>query len=308
MTRPCSKLRLLLALVAGAAGVGVGAAGTKAAEQTASRPARLTLERPFRILVERKDAEGSRSVTVFSEGFGFWQNETQFPLPTTALDTITGALADARFQSMPDVLGDGKRRLRGRVSVVSPSLNKEVIQLLTGEQSQAFDRLTAAIADACEPLASDGIRPKDLADGLSKVASGELAPAALGLVVQRQPELAHPQGSGWLLNVEYGAGTLQESVDRRRSEPRRLALSPESVRRLALQLRDSGIAAWPVNLYSTEYVQIIVSVLQWRHVVEARAFARLTPTTHPQEQKKLEGLLAGLESWRREAAAPAGHP
>jgi hypothetical protein len=305
------SLSVTIVVLAGAAGPGVEVASAQApaaasAQVPAATPGNRELERPFRILVERLEEQGSRSVTVYSDGVGFWKNARQFQVTPAALDAIRAALDESGFRTMPDMLGQGRKRLRSRVSVASPSLTKEVVQLLTGEQSTAFDKLTAAIVDVTEPLAKEGVSPTSLADGLAKVASGELAPAALGLVVQRQPELTQPQGPGWLLSIDYGEGSLQESLDRKRGEPRSLDLPADGVRRLAASLRDSGFAAWPSNLYSQEYVQIIVSVMRWRKVVEARAFTRLTPKTRPAEQKQLDELLVALEAWRREVPARPG--
>ncbi len=296
---------VLASLIAGTASLGVAAAPTQVAAPPVGHAG---LDRPFRILVERFGPEGARSVTVYSDGVGFWRNERQFKVPPAAIETILSTLETSGFKTMPDLIGAGPRRIRSRVWVDSPSLKKEAAQLMNGEQSKALDQLTAGILDLAEPLARVGVTPTSLEDGLAKVGRGELAAAALTLVVQRQPELSHPKGPGWLLTVEHAEGSLQESVDRRRGELRHLNLQPEAVRRLAEKLHDSGFAGWPANLYSKEYVQLIVQVLRWRKVVEARAFTSLSAASHAVEQKSLDDLLAALETWRQGVSTAAPGP
>ena len=118
-----------------------------------------------------------------------------------------------------------------QISLELDGLEKTVVQLRKGDQSEDLRELAAALLAVSRGHAERGITPTGLADALAKVASGELAPELLSLSVQRKPMAGQegrglaPRGApaarrGPALHAGRGIrrGTTGELSRRRRSE------------------------------------------------------------------------------------------
>lgn len=262
-------------------------------------PAASPTPAPFvRVRVERYAETGGESAVVFGQGFAFWQDRVQVSVPRETLEAIARAFEEARFSEMPELLGAGRKRLRVLVERESADgTSKQVVQLFTGDQSEAIDRLAASVLDPIRPLAEGAVGPSGLEDGLRRIAAGELAPQALTLVLNRKPELSAPAGAEGFL-VEVQTGHVARRPFRQGAgygEARPLAWSDDILRKIAARLADGQLESLPGNLFADQVVTLDVRVLKLRKSIEARRFSGLTREKHGEAQSRFDTLLSDLE-------------
>ena len=246
---------------------------------------------------------------VFGSGVGIWNRETQFTLPREAVRLLLVELRDSGFASMPSSYGgdpdeatpeEEPQQLTCRVGLQLDGASRLVVQLLGGRQSSELRRLAEHILDACRGRAAAGIAALDLDDGLAKVAAGTLAPEVLQVLLSRRPERAPP--NGWVLRVDGRTARMEwPGAEAASAEARLDAVETTALARL---LREEGVARLPVNLYADELTDLAVRVLRHERKVQARRFARMSPTTHGEEQARFDTVLKALLDCRERWFGP----
>jgi len=263
---------------------------------------------------------GLDTLEVFGSGVAVWNGSRQFAMPADATRRILSLLRDAGFATMPSAPG-GERRSKEhgpllprpgtevtcQISLELDGLERTVVQLRKGEQSEDLRELAAALLAVSRGHAERGITPTGLADALARVASGELAPELLNLSAQRRP-MAGQEGRGWLLAVrrQYAEArpfTPGEGV----GEPRRERLDAQEIRALAELLTRDRLPTMPANLWSDVYTDLEVTVMRWGKSVQARRFDGLKPDALGDRQNAFDHLVDRLiQLSDRILSAPAG--
>ena len=247
------------------------------------------------IYAERTHGKGE-SLALHGDGTLFWNEERQVRMPAATVSQAVAALHAARFASMPDSFGTGKRWLRHRVRVRTTGGSKEVYQVIKGERSVELETLVNRLFEIAQPAPDAGVAVTSLADGLRKIASGDLEPRALSLLLDRRTE-AGAAASGWLARVQESQLSRAPIVSGRHGVPATAPLPPETVRGLAAALADQDLESLPANVYSTDYTHLKVEILRWSKDVEARQFAGMTPRTRGAAQERYDRvylLISGV--------------
>jgi hypothetical protein len=255
-----------------------------------------------RIRVDWARGEGMISAELFGSGVGIWNERVQFRLPRRELLAVLGDLREARFGSMPGGFGEETDflRMRGKMSLTIGAATKGVVQLETGPQSERFRALAEKILRLAERSARGGVSAASLADGLAKIAAGKLAPEALDLVIVRREEnLENPAGGDGSMLAIRGRAVRARVFQRGAGygPPRRLWLSEAEARKLAALLAEGSPSGLPPNLYSPEYTDLHLAVLQWKKDLQARRYLGVGPRTHGARQDgfdRIAGELARL--------------
>jgi hypothetical protein len=328
-SRPVAALFLLAALTACS---GAPAPGTSARPEAGGEPAAVSdpVSRALDTALERRsweelrlesecrdDAGHLRSVTLFGSGVGIWNRERQFPLSRERLLGLLEAVRAAGFGSMRETHG-GKSdpepvssaawglQLICRVRLALDGVEKQSYQLSEGRQDAGLKNLAERILAVGEELGPSGVAADSLEDGLARIARGELAPEALTLQLQREPEDPKSAEKGWILRIEHGRAQISfHTPETGWTDPKRVPLARDEVAGLARQLAAANPEDLPVNLYSSWYEDLEIRVLNRKKSLQARRFAGLTPETHGEKQKRLEQVLAVLEDFeKRVAGAP----
>lgn len=242
-----------------------------------------------------------------------WEQRLQLAVPAASLESILTAFSKARFAAMEPFYGEAEEEGEGpprfedhdaaegvrvacRVTARLGDVVKEVIQSAEGERSKALLRLAERIFTTLEPLTASGIGAADLADGLAKLASGELGAEALSLTFLRKPELsAPPSARGFLLQIAGGTVSVQRFAPATGYVPPvSQALSPAAAADLGASLAAAAPAQLPANLYASEITDLRIRVLDREAVVLARAFTGLAPTAAGEAQVRFDGLVERL--------------
>jgi hypothetical protein len=248
------------------------------------------------------------SVEILGSGVGVWNSSRQFAMPADAIRRTLSLLRDAGFAAMPAAArGERGSREAGprlprpgtevtcQISLELDGLEKTVVQLRKGDQSEDLRELAAALLAVSRGHAEQGITPTGLADALAKVASGELAPELLSLSVQRKP-MAGQEGSGWLLAVRRQHGEARSfTPEGGFGEARRARLEAREIRTLAELLTRDRLPTMPANLWSDVYTDLEVSVMRWGKSIQARQFDGLKPEALGVQQRAFDHLIARLD-------------
>lgn len=248
----------------------------------------------------------STSARVYGNGVGIWNERAQFRLSKAQVVSMLSTLQKARFGSMPDRFGESEEdernegpRLKGRIAVRAGWVSKTVIQLVDGDQSAEFASLAGKLLAICEGPARKGVEAASLNDALKKLASGELAPEALQVTVQRR--FAKPNTdtgeAGWILQLE-GRRALAEVLPAGKTilPHKLLILSEAEFHGLAQLLAESRAGEIPINVYAPEYTDIQLAVLRWSRAISGRRFLNLTPETHGEKQKSFDRLYEAFRA------------
>lgn len=270
----------------------------------------------LRIDSECQDETGHlRTARLYGTGVGIWNNERQFTVSQERLLGLLEALRHAGFGAMRETHGGKDDPATGapprwglemicRVRLALDGVAKQSYQLSEGRQSAELRDLAGQVLAVAEELGPSGVAADSLEDGLDKIARGELAPEALTLQLQRQPEGAGPHQEGWILRVEDGQAQFSvSSPETGWSPPRRVRLTREEAVGLARRLAAVRPAELPVNLYSSWFEDLEIRVLNRKTSLQARRFASLTPETHGERQKRFEQIVAALEELKERVAS-----
>lgn len=300
-----------------------GAAGETAEDETDEglrRALAESIRRPgswaeLHLAVECQSEGGMRSLEVFGNGVAVWANRRQFDLPVADVAHLLSLLEEADFVGMEDQYGGGSEEdsatmITCRVQLELNGMKKESVQLFKGEQSAEFRDLADSVLDSCADRGEAGVSAADLREGLEKVAAGELAPEVLTVMLHRKPDdrSAGAGARGFLLRLA-GPRVVTRAYGPAAGygEPLALELDPGEVEDLARSLADGDPASLPANLWAEHYTDLSIQVLNRRKAVQARQFARLTPTTHGRLQEAFDTLYATLEAIHERALA-SGRP
>ena len=245
---------------------------------------------------------GRNSVEIYGSGTAIWAGRAQFKFDRQQLRTILGLVLEYDFPAMeetyggkedPSVPGEFAIRVTCLIQLTLDGISKQVAQLYGGRQSREMRQLAEEIIKFSEVQGREGVETESLQDALSKLATGELAPEILDLLVYRKPDPEALQAgvSGWLLRVQGYQASAQPLSPGGLKEPRLLDLDDASVRSLSSVLADLEVGDLPLNLYADDYTDLSLKVLQWKKSVQARQFAGMTPATHGQKQSRFDRLL-----------------
>lgn len=250
-----------------------------------------------------------RSVRIFSSGVAIWGGERQFQLTEVEISDLLQQLVSADFPALPDQYGgspepDRMQAKNARTVVCNlrvgfAGVEKEVLQINRGEQSETFARLVNGLLDSCEEPAAAGVGAEDLAQGLEMVASGELDPATFELHFQVMAEGAAPEESvdEFILGVEGLMATvrLRDPVDGY-SEPSQLELTGEELSELAWKLADNAPSRFPQNLSAPSYSDLSIRVLKRKMSLVARPYRGIDPKTHGELQQDFDATVELLDA------------
>ena len=258
--------------------------------------------------------DGRASITrLYGDGVALCDRRLQIHVSKDRVLAVLRALRRARIGAMPDRFGEGEEgeedekreaeekhegpRLKGRVSVRVGSLSKMVLQLIDGEQSAELEKLAAEILAVCHG-AKAGVGADDLADGFRKLDAGSLAPQTFALNLQyRRKAAGTVPGEAWILEIE-GRRVTDSLIPPSPSAPRsrRLVLSDADFQALTKGLAGDGIADLPINLYSADYTDLGVAILNRSRSISGRKFLNMTPETHGEKQKAFDRILEALRA------------
>jgi hypothetical protein len=251
-----------------------------------------------------------RSATVYGSGIGIWNREKQFTLTKAQIIALLKILAEGGFTKLKPRYGGLSRPVRGpalgapeilmgNLTLTLGKVSKGSIQLGRGEQSKELAGLANKILDLCEQAAREGVSATDLSDGLRKVASGRLHPITLSLLVQRiENEGRGP--NGWILRINGRQAEVQLRSKTGIAQPVRMELSEKQLGELCDLLLKNDAAGLPINLWAPDYTDFRVSIFRAEKSLQARKFARLTPTTHGEKQKHFNRIFAALDKLHQE--------
>jgi hypothetical protein len=280
-----------------------------------------------RITADRAtDDRQQQRVVIYGNGVAVWNNRLQFGIAEEDIKRILAAFDAASFDTVS--LTNKGKILRRRAAIRAGSYERE--QWETWEQElirldeletknrlrerQGLERepvvdpplatLVDSIINSVLPMVEKGGTTADsLADGLRKIASGELAPETLSVTMLVKPEPGHPgETGGFTFQIADATASTSDFQGEERgfAAPRSVKLSPARLRELASRLASLDPESLPGNLYSPKYEQILISVLNHEKSILARPFAGLTPEKHGQAQKRFDEMASWLDSTRGE--------
>lgn len=274
-----SLVPLLLAVATGAPAADPDFAGAlRAGAQDAAVP--LTVE------VECTEETGPRTMKLFPSGVLIWNGERQARLSPGTREALLKALLEAGFADFEDRyggvpsgdLGEPPVLVLCRIEVGVGGARKMSYQDVNGERSQLFLGLAAALLDLAEPAGRAGRTADSLADGIARLASGELAPEALTLRLMVLP--ADDVVAGAILDI--AGGELRRRAYRpgvEVGEPQVSRLAPATLRQLTGALAAADPATLPARLPAADRYHLHVQVLQ--HAKSVRAAPSASPSVAP---------------------------
>lgn len=222
-------------------------------------------------------------VRVFGTGVAIWDGRLQFRLAKPQVLSILETLQKARFGSMPDRFGGSKAppgraplRLVGSIAVRVGMLQKLVAQVDRGDQSKEFAELANEILGICRGPGLKGDGAASLPDALRKLAAGQLAPETLEALVQRRTSRSEPGSpqDTWLLRLEGRTATSREMPQGKAPEDSRsLTLSAGEFEALIALLISNDVSSIPKNVYTAQYTDLRVEILNQMQSIVGRKFA-----------------------------------
>lgn len=259
------------------------------------------------LVVECFDKDARRSLEVFGSGVAVWNNQRQFRLPVSDVSHLLGLLEKADFVGMEKQYGGRKSsglekpKPRGATVVTCQvrlnldGLMKGSAQLLKGDQSEALKALAKDILDFRQEKGEQGVTAADLREGLEKLSAGELAPDVLTLILHRKPERPSTTTEGFLFRLS-GSRVTTRTFDSSEgySETKEAELTPAEFEELARVLANADPASLPDNLWADSYTDLSIELLDKKKSIQARQFARLTPSTHGKLQLDFNSIYNSL--------------
>lgn len=282
-----------------------------------------------RITAERTTDDRQRHhVVIYGNGVAVWNERLQFRVDADTIRRILAFYDAAAFETIPTASPKGKF-LRRRAAIRAGAYQREAwesweYELSRNEERETIKRsnerkgivdkeldkepalttLVDSIITTVSPIVEKGgTTAESLADGLQKIASGQLAPETLSLMMLVKPEPGSGEDSGgFVFKVDEGIASWSDFQGEQRglAVPRKMKLTPSQLRDLASRLAAFDPASLPVNLYSPKYEEVTASVMNHRSSVLARPFTGLTPTKHGQAQTRFDEMQSWLSSAGRE--------
>jgi hypothetical protein len=245
-------------------------------------------------------------LVVYGRGVGIWEGKRQFVVAPDAVRTLIEALRDGGFAELAPSYG-GRPAPAGspgpdsasaiqvtcRVRLELAGVTKQVVQLDEGEQSAELARLAAALYALASPATAVGIEAASLAEGLAKIARGELAPETLSAMLHRKPELAAGAGErpAFLLRLDGRVARTRRYAPGEGYGPTlELVLGRAELGELAAALAEHAPDRLPANVWAPDYNDLSLAVLDRRVTVQARRFSGMTPATHGEAQTGFDAV------------------
>ena len=247
-----------------------------------------------------------RSAKVFGRGIGIWNRSGQFSLTSDQVRHLLKMIHDSDFateQSESVEVGGPRTPFAIKVlcdlTLSISGSNYGEKQLDREKEKPKLTALANMILDFCEQPAQSSIRAASLGEGLDQIRKGRLAPETLSLLFHRKPPLGVSGGSreGVLLQLAGRELQVQSFVPGEGySSPLVRRLNHAEVLELVSYLIETRAHEFPPNLYSTDYTDLTVSVLNWERKVQAQRFSGMTRDTHGDRQVQFERLVEFLKA------------
>ncbi len=262
-------------------------------------------------------------IRLWADGVGIWDDESQFRLKPAERLAVLKAFRDHGFCGINDELvkeGSGRRKSPNgmlqeqSVTLAIGKVTKTVTHVVSTfgvfadveEAARPLVALVSAVRKTCEGPAKKGVRAKDLADGLAKVADGRLPDVALRVSVSSPLEAG---GGGWMTRLEGRDVTASVATKGKGwSEPASLRLSVEELRELVRQVAAAKPGTFPQNIHDEGYTDFTVAVLDRSVIVQARPFASLDPMKQGAVRAGSRAVLAAVRKVHDRALAEAAKP
>jgi hypothetical protein len=257
----------------------------------------------LRVSVEQAAEGKGEGVVLYGDGTAFWNDKSYVRLPLADVDRVRAAVEASGFKEMPAVFGAGRKRLARRVAVAAPGFEKAVVQLQTGDQSEALAGLAASVLDVVRTRLGEAISTRDLAGAAQLLSRRELPLQALALSYLRKPA-APSQEPGFLLKIRDGRASVQPVHGDRFGKAAEVPLPVEVPGQVASALVERDFARLPQNLYATGYAEVVVTVLGHRKAVLARQFAGMGPDEQSDARARFEAITALLDGLVKRGIAP----
>jgi hypothetical protein len=301
-----SKVSLLLScLLFGISTLPALALEAPTADETAVRQA-ITDARdkngPFDLEVFCTNNQARRALYIFPDGVAVWNHSLQLRLPQALRAGMLDLLLTHDFPSFLPRYGETEEsdrmdeafRVSCRVSLTVEGLTKVSEQFYDGPQEKRLLELAKALLDRVQPLEIRGTGAADLADGLAKLASGELDPKLLNLRYVTLPASKDQPGNIFRINATR--------ISRQRYTPGEnigavewTSLSSCDYQKLMRAIEAADIPVMPVNLWSNDHIELEVQVLDHRKSIVAQPFTRLRESRSSQAQVRFAALLTELD-------------
>jgi len=260
--------------------------------------------RGLRIEAECPGEDGPRAVVLFGSGTGIWNGAAQFALPSAEIVGILRAFREALAATPPAATSTSGRPAVLIVCRARLELDGHAAQLVQtnkeGRRRELWDLAERIFAVTSGP-GGHGERAATLADGLRRVASGELRPEVLRVVAQWRQDPAG-EGPGWFLELDGGAATSRAILLEGYGEPRRLDLDAAAVRDLARRAVEAGFPDLPLHVDAPAYLDLTIAVLAHTRTLQARRFAGADPA-RAAAAERLAPLVAALADLHRSIQA-----
>ena len=252
----------------------------------------------FRVRADWEREHEMESAEIHANGAGIWNDEVAFRLQPEDVGRIKRSIDGARFASMPDRFGKGRKRIRGKVTVSTAGAVKTVVQMADAPRSEALATLAAEVITLARNAAKSGTRAESLGDGLQKLGTGALPLEALRVFAQRRDD----GGAGWLVHIR-GREAIARAVEPTSGygSARRIVLTDDELRGLVTLLRESDFTTLPNNLYASMYTDFRVEVLNRSRDLQARAYGGVTAETHGARQQAFDRAFASVHTLAQRA-------
>src|SRR5438132_1197925 len=223
------------------------------------------------------------------------------------VNRILAAFDAAHFENLPSAK-EGER-LRRRAGIRAGEYSREVFDTWESDEEtegkkekrkeNALEKLVNSIFTIVMPVAKKGgPGAASLSGGLKAIASNQLAPETLTIILLVKPEMSQSEaGSGFLLHIADGYAT-STPYGAQGQNPARIKLTDSQIRDIAGRLATVEPETLPANLYATNYEDLTITIFNRRKNVMARQFAAMTPTKFGEAQKRFDTLIAWLEEKR----------
>lgn len=245
---------------------------------------------------------------VFGNGVAIWDRKLQFRLSKPQVISVLEPLHKARFGAMPERFGGSKTapgraplRLVGSITVSVGPLRKLVVQVDRGDQSKEFAALATEILGICREPGKKGLGATSLSDALRKLASGQLAPEAFEALLQRRTSRSEPGSpqDAWVLRLEGRSVTNREMPQGKTPKaPTSLTLSPEEFETLIALLISNDLPSIPKNVYTAQYTDLRVEVLDQSQSIVGRRFAGQNSEEENPRRQQFDRIYEGFRDLR----------
>lgn len=254
----------------------------------------------LRVRVDWVRSGAMTTAEVYGSRAAIYDDRIAARLSDSDLRAIVRAIEQSRFAAMPSRFGEADSdfmKMQGRVTVDVDRIGKSVVQIEQGPQSEALAILAAEIITVTERASRGGVTVDNLADALSRLASGAIPPETIRLTVQRRDDRPAPTERGFLLRLRGREAVARPFANGSGyGPPRRLVLTDAEFDQLASALREMNPATLPENLYAPMYTDFRIEILGRSRDLQARTYGGVSPATHGARQVAFDALVERLRA------------